>query len=73
MPACHAGSWINKRMVISDLKGGQSDLGWDLFGTGKLLCERTLLSAKKPTVVQAWMMFEGKSKPKQDYKELHSL
>ena len=70
---CHADSWINKHVVISDLKGGQSDSIWDLFGRGKLVCDRTLLSAKKPTVVKAWMMLKGKSKPKQDYTDLPSL
>lgn len=70
---CHADSWINKHVVISDLKGGQSDSVWDLFGRGKLVCDRTLLSAKKPIVVKAWMMLKGKSKPKQDYTDLPSL
>lgn len=70
---CHADSWINKHVVISDLKGGQSDSIWDLFGRRKLVCDRTLLSAKKPTVVKAWMMLKGKSKPKQDYTDLPSL
>jgi len=67
---CHADSWINKHVGISDLKGGQSGSVWNVFGRGKLVCVRTLLSAKKPTAVKAWMMLRGKSKPKQDYTDL---
>lgn len=61
---CHADSWINNHVVISELKGGQSDSILDIFGRGKLVCDRTLLSAKKPTVVKTWMTAQRKIKTK---------
>lgn len=66
-------SSINKGGVISYLKGEENDSVWDLLGRGKQVCDRTILFAKKPAVVRAWMMIKGKSKPNQDYTDLPSL
>lgn len=60
VPVCHVDSSINKNGIISYLKGEGNASIWDQFGRGKQVCDRTILSAKKPAVGKAWMMLKGK-------------